>query len=361
MNSTHPVQGAVEEIATIETIKSHVDNMLVQFCDEQIKLASQQSKQYALLWQTIKTVVLSGGKRLRPYLVYMGHQMFDGDSDILQIAAAHELLHISMLMHDDIIDRDYERHGILNVTGQYMKLYETKVSENDLTHYANSAALLAGDLLISSAYNLIASSSLEPAVMTKTLAILHDSIFTVVGGELHDVEASFITSTVGPLEIAHFKTAIYSCVNPLLTGAVIAGANSRDQSLLREFGTNLGIAFQLTDDLLGVFGSSTKTGKSTTSDLAEGKLTYMVEQTLAKASSTQLSEFNTLFGKHDLTEDEAEKLRGIIISSGARDSVYTCVSSYVEKAEDSLAELNKSGFNTTALSNLLLKISGRES
>ena len=264
MKSTHIAQKKAPDAASAKLIKSRIDRRLDQFFDEQIVKSHTQSKEYERLWKTIKTVAMSGGKRLRPYLLMTSHAAFSGTDDVLEIATAHELLHISMLMHDDIIDRDTTRHGEPNVAGRYQVIYKPQVTSDDIDHYANTAALLAGDLLISSAYSLINSSShLHDSQKTHAIHILHDSIFTVVGGELSDVESSFMSpDLVNPLHVAHYKTAIYSCVNPLLTGAVLAGASEEDQNLLRDFGVNLGIAFQLTDDLLGVFGSSAKTGKS---------------------------------------------------------------------------------------------------
>lgn len=362
MKSTHIAHKETKGTTSASLIKTRVDHRLDQFFDEQIAKSQSQSKEYERLWETIKAVAMSGGKRLRPYLLISSHAAFGGSDDLLEIAAAHELLHISMLMHDDIIDRDSTRHGEPNVMGKYQVIYGPQVASDDVDHYANSAALLAGDLLISSAYHLINGSQLTEVQRAQAMRILHDSIFTVVGGELSDVESSFmLPEMVDPLHVAHYKTAIYSCVNPLLTGAVLAGASGEDQDLLREFGVNLGIAFQLTDDLLGVFGSSVKTGKSTVSDLAEGKITYLITQALDNLSADEKKTFYLYFAKHDLTESEAETLRNIIMQSGAYTKTQSCIEQHIHKAEQALQHLSDRVGNMAELQSLLHKISGRES
>lgn len=346
---------------SLDQVKSQIDTLLNQFIKEQTKVATFQSPEYARLWKVIHSVSDRGGKRLRPYLLLSSYRAFGGKTDISHVALAHELLHISMLMHDDIIDRDTTRHGADNVIGHYQKIYADIGSQSDIGHYANAASLLAGDLLISSAYSLIAKSDLDSEQKMNAILILHDSVFTVVGGELNDVESSWMpVELVDPLHVAHYKTAIYSCVNPIRTGATLAGAQDHELKLLETFGVNLGIAFQLTDDLLGVFGDSQKTGKSTISDLAEGKRTFLVTQTLQNLPETKRAQFNRYFGKHNLNERQADELRHLIIESGAQLATRACVSEHILKAERALTELEQSVGPMNTLRTLLQKIGQRE-
>ncbi len=348
----------------VQSTKDAVNTLLTTYCDKQIDLASNQSSEYAQLWHNIKQVVLSGGKRIRPYLLLASYELFGGTdyTEVMPVAAAQELIHISMLIHDDIIDRDDERHGQPNIAGIYKTLYKKNVPPEDLDHYALSAALLAGDLLISSAHDIIVSSALVETDKLIALELLHSSIFSVVGGELSDIESTFTPmQNIKPLHIAHYKTAIYSFVNPLICGAKLANGSEADIQQLRNYGVNLGIAFQLADDLLGVFGDEQKTGKSILSDLQEGKGTYLVQQTLALASGDQLSEFSKYFGLHTLDEHSAEKLRAIIVACGAKSATVLAIDEHTEKAREALVNLTQNGFNTTKLTELLHKATERDS
>lgn len=218
---------------------------------------------------------MAGGKRIRPHLTIVGYG--SADDRIIPVAAAQELIHIAMLMHDDIIDQDDMRHGIANINGRYSTHYREYVSPQRAMHYANSAGILAGDCMLSEAYQVISSSSFDASVTRKLINQLHLSIFEVIGGELLDVEASFVQGVdFDPLKIYRYKTASYSFIGPLISGAYCAGTDEREVEKLRTFATNLGIAFQIQDDLLGVFGDEQETGMSSLSDLREGKETLLV-------------------------------------------------------------------------------------
>src|SRR5690606_2950472 len=214
----------------------------------------------------------------------LAYQTFGGEDypAVLPVAVAQELLHVSMLIHDDIIDEDYLRHDTDNVSGIYVKRYARyPLAEGQRSHFANSAALIGGDLLISAAYQVLASARISEQQKQQATDLLGEAIFVVCGGELLDTESSFIDlSEIDALKIAQLKTASYSFVSPLLMGAVLAGTDQKTQTTLRQFGSALGIAFQLADDILGLYGEEAVTGKSASSDLRQGKRTYMLLKAL---------------------------------------------------------------------------------
>ena len=312
----------VAMILKSEAYKHTVDSVntfLESYFATQIEAAKKVDASYERLWQTMRTVTKSGGKRMRPYLTTLAYQLSpDNDKKrILPVAVAHELLHTAVLMHDDIIDHDLVRHGTKNISGLYNDLYRTYDGEESL-HYANSAAILSGDLLISAAYTLIVNSEFEIENKLDALRLMSVSIFDVVGGELMDVESSFILDhEYDPLVVYKYKTASYSFVGPLLSGAVLGGADKKTQDALRLFGQNLGIAFQLVDDLIGVFGNETKTGKTTVGDLQEGKQTYLIKSFYKLASAQQRRSFDALFGNKTADASAIQTLRQVIIESGA--------------------------------------------
>lgn len=277
---------------------------------------------YERLWIGLHSLISSGGKRLRPQMTVLAYAALGGeDTDsILPIAAAQELLHFSLLIHDDVIDRDYVRYGVANIAGQYKVSYsQFAASEDDLSHYAHSAAILAGDLMLSGAYKLIATSKLSHEAIATAQSLLSTGIFEVAGGELLDTELSFMPYQTGDaLKVATYKTASYSFVAPLLTGASLAGADKNQLAALRSYATALGIAYQLTDDILGVFGDEQQTGKSTTSDIAEGKRTFMVEKALQAFSASEMTIFMMAFGNPNATPIEVSTAKQLLESSGVK-------------------------------------------
>lgn len=315
LHTTKPTDHSVELI----------EAEIVAFFARSTREAAMISPAYLALWKDIYRLVQAGGKRLRPRMVCMAYRAFGGTdlARIAPVAAASELLHISMLIHDDIIDRDLMRYGVDNITASYLKKYASQLPDAaDRQHYAQSAALLAGDLLLSGAHQLIAGSQLQPHIRAAAHTIFSRSVFEVAGGELLDTEAAFSEpGEVQPLAIARFKTAGYSFISPLLIGATLADATADQKEYVRQFAEQLGIAFQLQDDILGIFGNPATTGKSTTSDIRESKRTYLIECFDRLATPKQRHEFDRLFGKIDITEDEAYAVRELLVASGARSQV----------------------------------------
>ena len=302
-----------------EQTTTQVQNLIADIINRRILEAEAIHPAYAELWRRVLAISLHGGKRTRPYLTMLGYGQFD--DKVVPIAAAQELLHIAMLMHDDIIDQDSIRHGVKNITGLYVDSYGEHAAEQ-ATHFANSAALLAGDALISEAYQCIAASdvSLETAKMLHKR--LGQSIFEVIGGELMDVEAGFVKDTdYDPFDIYYYKTASYSFVGPLVTGALSAGADKETINLFKRYGTEAGIAFQLQDDILGLYGDPEVTGKSVLTDLREGKATHLIDIHKQHYTPEMKARFDVLFGNQDVADEEIAILKQDIIDSGARQAV----------------------------------------
>ena len=317
--------------------------VIEDFLARKLEKASLMSPYYQDLWAEVSRLMHSGGKRLRPRLAILSYQMFGGKevSAMLPAAAALELLHLGMLIHDDIIDRDYIRYGVDNVAGGYNKKYDELVPDSaDRLHYSHSAALLAGDLLLSEAYILMAESAVDAGQILTIQKMLGQGIFEVVGGELLDTEAAFRgASEISTEKVARYKTASYTTTLPLLVGAQLAGVSEANQVHVRTFGRNLGIAFQLRDDIIGVFGDEAVTGKTTIGDIREGKHTYMIEQFYALATSEQREEFDRYFGNSTITDIEAAIVRNLIKSSGALEATEHAIAQYELAARAGLSKL----------------------
>ena len=307
-------------------IKEHIDAQLAAYFEKRRVESVALGASYVQLWKSLETLVMAGGKRFRPYMVVLAHQAYapeEAIQPILPAAAAQELVHQAVLIHDDIIDRDTIRYGIDNITGQYNTLYAPFITDtNERHHMATSAALLAGDILLSDAHHFMHALKKPETMVQRASDILSTAVFEVVGGELLDTEVSFLPpGSISPEIIAHYKTASYSFVSPLTMGAVLGGAGEKEVATLTELSLHLGIGYQLRDDLIGMFGDSAVTGKSTTTDITEGKRTFLVERFEACATKTQKASFAAAFHNQDATPQEIAACKQALIDSGAKAAV----------------------------------------
>ncbi len=334
---------ALRSVIDNDTVREDVNLFLDTLFARRIHEAEAIDVEYAALWNAIRRLAAAGGKRLRPYMVVLGSSM-QAPRDtgwVLPAAAAQELLHLAMLVHDDIIDRDTIRYGIKNVSGQYDESYGPDVADSlERRHFSDSAALLAGDLLIAEAYTVLHQCEVKEAAILRAQVILSQSIFRVVGGELLDTESAFRPiEQVNVQTIAEQKTASYSFIGPLVMGATLAGEPASTIEQLRAFGKTLGVAFQLKDDLLGVFGDETVTGKSASTDIREGKHTHLIEQFYQLGNAEQKVAFKAVFRKSAASDGELDEARRLLIDSGAKAAVEARIQSHIEEATTILRDI----------------------
>lgn len=329
---------------TPQSVKVYIDSHLQQYCKERISYAATVGASYERLWQSIGTLLLAGGKRFRPYMVLAAYEAYAPEApldDILPAAVAQELLHSAMLIHDDIIDRDSIRYGVKNITGQYNDTYKPYITDaGERTHMAQSAALLAGDALISDAYRSLQNTNRPEELKAKAHTILATSIFEVVGGELLDTEDSFLPAgLIAAEQIARYKTASYSFIGPITMGATLANAPEVEVARLTTFAEHLGIGYQLRDDVLGMFGNADDLGKSTTSDLTEGKRTLLIEHFEQLATDAQKELFMQAFHVADASDEAIATAKQQLIDAGAVDTVEAAIAKHRQAAEAIVADL----------------------
>lgn len=224
----------------------------------------------------------SGGKRFRPALVVASFDAFGGARDaspeLAQVATAFELLHTGFVIHDDLIDRDTTRRGVLNVGGEYRTLAQRAGADDDGARVlGDAAAVLAGDLLLAEATRLIALT--DGPARAELLDLFDDAILVSSAGELTDVEhavGAALPAAADLLSTAHDKTAVYSFRAPIAAGALLAGADPAARRNAEEAASEIGLAFQLVDDLIGTFGSRQQAGREPGADLRERKRTPLV-------------------------------------------------------------------------------------
>ena len=317
-----------------------VDDVLESFFTVSAQRASARSVAYQQLWEQLQHGA-RGGKRLRPKLLLTSYLSLGGrDVDAAApAAAAFELLHTALIVHDDVIDRDFVRRGIPNVSGNYRDKAQTAGLTLPIAeHRGMGAAVIAGDLALAGAYRLMRQASANPEVCLRLLELLDDAVYESAAGELIDLDFSLqhveIANVEDILEMERLKTAVYSFEAPLQAGAILAGASDDIINALGVFGRHIGIAYQVVDDLLGVFGNETLTGKPVISDLREGKQTVVVG---FAALTEQWQRIAPTFGNPELSQDDAEQLRTALIASGAKAQAEALVS---RNAADATAVLD---------------------
>jgi geranylgeranyl diphosphate synthase type II len=259
----------------------HVAALLEEVVTSAAARAARFGQHYPMLWGEIGRSV-RGGKRFRSGLVLGTHAGLGAPypEAAVNVAAAFELLHTAFLVHDDLIDGDRVRRGQPNLA-ETMRLdaLARGHDEDRAERWATAAALLAGDLALAQAHRLVAEADVLPVVRRDLLDLLDDTVQVSVGGELVDTACGLglhDPTLEESLGVAEAKTAQYSFRAPLRAGALVAGADGAVLLELDVHGTLLGRAFQLVDDLLGVFAPASETGKSDVSDLREGKRTPLL-------------------------------------------------------------------------------------
>ena len=283
-----------------------------------------------------------GGKRLRGALVrwaYAAHGGGDPD-DVTGAAVAVELVHLSALVHDDVIDRSDLRRGRPSVHARAAANHPEPGTDAADEH-GRAVAVLLGDALLAAAARPLMTSRVAPAA----LAAGHEAFVRlqveVMAGQYLDVDAASRRSadTSRALTIATLKSGRYSVARPLELGALLAGVAPGDTDALLAVGDALGVAFQLRDDLLGVFGDPDVTGKPAGADLVEGKRTLLVAETLARLTGDERAAFDAALGSAGLEPADVAGLATTIETSGARAAVEARIDAVASQATGGIAAL----------------------
>ncbi|WP_350348156.1 polyprenyl synthetase family protein [Agromyces sp. G08B096] len=339
-----PLVGIAQGLAAVEA-------RLDRFFEEQVARARTHGDAYRRLWSAAHDAA-RGGKLVRPRLVLAAHDAHVGESGraapaAVDLAAAFELLHAAFLMHDDVIDHDLVRRGRPNVAGSFAA-EASAAGDRRAREYGEASAILAGDLLISAAHRLVAGLDAPTATRRALLELVDECVFLAAAGEHADVRFALGTAPE-PGEILAMieeKTASYSFSAPLQAGALLGGADARTVGRLGDLGRDLGVAFQLRDDVLGVFGEEAVTGKSATGDLREGKQTLLIAFARADAAWPDVAD---RFGRPDLGTEDAAAIRRVIVEAGALDRVEALIA---DRCRSAVALAGSSGLPTALAAEL---------
>jgi len=275
--------------------------------------------------------MVSGGKRLRAAACYwgwrgvVGDSMTEFDGAALKAATALELLHGCALVHDDVMDSSDTRRGQPSVHRIFEVLHRDGAWRGSSAQFGEGAAVLLGDLLLSWADEVLFTSGLPDDALLRAKPVYDVMRTELMAGQYLDLleQASGDGSEDRVMRVARYKTAKYTVERPLQLGGALAGASAELQAAYSGYGLPLGEAFQLRDDVLGVFGDPAVTGKPAGDDLREGKRTLLVHATLTAATPQQRTELLAALGNVELTDADVSKLRELIVDSGGLAAVET--------------------------------------
>ena len=319
-----------------------VDLILDDFFRGAVERSLAYGADYAELWRSLQQAS-QGGKRFRPALLTGIYHHLGGADERLActVAAALELLHTAFVVHDDVIDHDEVRRGRLNVSGTFAQSVRSDGGAPERAATLGAAAgILAGDLALTGALRLVASSSAPPAVREELLDLLDHAIYVTAAGELSDVRNSLgpVDATLSDVvTMAAHKTAVYSFELPLQAGALLAGAHRATVEGLGRVGRLVGTAFQLQDDLDGVFGDEVLTGKSALTDLREGKVTPLIVHARGTA---QWPFVRRHLGVPDLSLEQLDTVRAALETSGSRAFITDLAAEHLSSARTLAAQID---------------------
>ena len=290
-----------------------------------------------------------GGKFLRASLIAMGYNSFKKGDVYLPLCLALEIFQTSILIHDDIIDKADKRRGLDTIPIKYQKLYSDKVKGNDdfdikRKDLGNSMALCLGDLGFYLALQIIVQNYRNNENLDRVLEYYNSVAIKTCEGEMVDVILPFYEEYFGceddieshVMEIYRLKTAWYSVVGPYCLGAILGGASEEKVHKLEDALLGLGIAFQIKDDLLGIYGDENHIGKSITSDVSEFKQTILYAYTVNTSYKDELFKY---YGKN-IDVSLMDKVRDIFDKSGAREYANKTMDKLFKQSFQSILDLD---------------------
>ncbi|MGF2944365.1 bifunctional (2E,6E)-farnesyl/geranyl diphosphate synthase [Mycobacterium sp. Lab-001] len=334
------------------------DRLRRYLCERRIETA-YIGDDYGAFITTLEDFVLGGGKRLRPAFAYWGWRAVaseDPDPEVLLLFSALELLHACALLHDDVIDDSATRRGRPAAHVHFAEMHRNRRWRGSPDRFGVSAAILLGDLALAWADDIVFDADLAPDAQRRVLRVWADIRTEVLGGQYLDIvaEASGAESIASAMNVDTFKTASYTVARPLQLGVAAAADRPDVQDTFEQFGVDLGIAFQLRDDVLGVFGDPSVTGKPSGDDLRAGKRTVLLAEAVELADKSDPAAARLLRSAigAQLTDAQVSELRDAIEAVGALQAAERRIATLTQRALATLASAPVSAAAKAGLSAL---------
>lgn len=295
------------------------------------------------------TDLLGGGKRLRPAFCWWGYRGAGGadTEEALRAAAALEFLQACALIHDDVMDGSDTRRGMPSAHHRFAMLHRGSEWLGSPEAFGVGAAILLGDLCLSWADEMLLTSGVPSERLAAAKGVYDEMRTELMAGQYLDLleQARGGGSVERAMRVVRFKSAKYTIERPLHMGAALAGAGPDVLAAYSGYGLPLGEAFQLRDDVLGVFGDPGETGKPAGDDLREGKRTVLIATAMARATPAQAAQIRRHLGDPGLDATGVALLREVIADTGALDHAEQLITSLTDQA---LAALDSVSLQTPA-------------
>jgi geranylgeranyl diphosphate synthase type I len=323
----------------ISSFRKKIDAEIEIFLDEACSYIEGIGPELQPVAEAMRHFLTDGGKRFRPVLGAIGTMAVNGDAPdaaAIRAVAALEFLHACALIHDDVMDGSDTRRGNPSIHRRFEELHQSSSLAGDSARYGEASAILLGDLALIWADLLLHRSGLSADRLMAVLPIYDELRVELMAGQYLDVHEQSLASSdaARSLKVANFKSGKYSIERPLHFGAKLSFGSEETLAALTRYGIPIGEAFQLRDDILGVFGDPTETGKPAGDDLREGKRTVLIALA-AERSGGDPSLAN--IGDPQIEPATIARVREIIISSGALDQVEEMISDRARAGEEALS------------------------
>lgn len=349
-------------------IKKVVDEYLYAFLERQAAEAVS-GRLPSIIIRTLAGFLRAGGKRLRPTLCVLGHLAAGGEVDggLVGAAASLELFHAYALIHDDVMDGSATRRGQPTVHRALAAHYRGLAARRGdalraarANRFGVAGAILVGDIALTWSDEMLNDCGLSAAGLAAARKVIDAMRIEVMYGQWLDVHTLGRPhgDLAAPLAVARYKSAKYTCERPLHLGAVLAGAGPDVLVALSRFALPIGEAFQLRDDLLGVFGDPTVTGKPATDDLREGKRTVLLAVAYTRSTPAQRRVLQDHVGDPRLTAAGLRRVRQLLIEVGAVQEVERLIAERRDQAWAALDDPLLAPRATPALRRLVHVLAG---
>lgn len=318
-------------------VEAELDRFFNKLIPETQRIAPEAVQALEILHE----YTLRKAKRLRAALFYYTYLMLGGQdkAEAVKTSMFIELIQSYLLIHDDVMDQDLLRRGKPTVHTIYKEFHKQMNYRQDPLHFGESEAINVGDIACHLALDVLTTANFPAENKIKALHALNRQITTVGYGQILDVFGS-VQEKIGEtdvMRIHNYKTAVYTYETPLLVGALLMGASDKDGLVLSGYAIPAGIAFQIQDDILGMFGDEDKLGKANDSDLREGKHTLLIVKALEKATEAETELIKKALGNPELTDEMADTVREIVKRTGSLEYSKNLAVKLVKEAKAALA------------------------
>ena len=325
----------------IRGLTAAINTSLAQFFEQESGSLRQIGGELNPVADSLGRFLLDTGKRLRPLFATIGFLGAGGElsPEIIRATASLELVHVCALIHDDVMDASDTRRGAPAIHKQFQAQHSREGLHGSGEQFGMAAAILLGDLALIWAAKALHESGAPSQSILRSLPFYDEMRVELMAGQYLDIyeQALASESVERSLKVARYKSGKYSIERPLHFGASLnAGFLPTVIEIYSRYGLPLGEAFQLRDDVIGVFGDPERTGKPAGDDLREGKRTVLVATTLSRATVIQRTEFLQLFGRKDLDTPQIQTLRQIIVDTGALIELESVIEEMTFKAHKAL-------------------------